>query len=179
MDNKDRYTRKHSEDVVTYSLMIARKLGLDEDVQHTVGIAALIHDVGKIGVPDAILRKPGRLTVEEFEAMKQHPQMGWVMVSAVPGLEGALDAVRHHHERWDGRGYPLGLRGEETPLIARLMSVADAFSAMTTNRPYRQGMAHAKAMSILEEGSGTQWDAKCVRAFHDAFQRSQVFELAA
>ena len=130
-----------------------------------VAVAALIHDVGKIGVPDAILRKPGRLTDQEFEAVKQHPMMGSVMVGAVPGLEDTLDAVLHHHERWDGAGYPFGLQGDKTPVIARLMAVADAFSAMTTDRPYRKGMDQLKALSILVEGSGTQWDPKCVSAF--------------
>lgn len=165
VDNKDRYTRRHSEDVLNYSLTIARQLGLDEDMQQDIGVAALIHDVGKIGVPDAILRKPGKLTDAEFEAMKQHPQMGFVMASTVPGLEGTLDAIHHHHERWDGGGYPFGLRGIETPLTARLMAVADAYSAMTTDRPYRQSIGHARAQKILDEGAGTQWDADCVRAF--------------
>ncbi len=165
VDNKDRYTRRHSEDVMTYSLLIARTLGMSEDEQHTVAVAALLHDVGKIGVPDAILRKPGKLTEEEFETVQQHPMMGAIMVGAVPGLEETLDAVRHHHERWDGNGYPFGLTGEETPLVARLMAVADAYSAMTTDRPYRKGMEQAKALSILDAGSGTQWDPACVQAF--------------
>jgi diguanylate cyclase (GGDEF)-like protein/PAS domain S-box-containing protein len=165
VDNKDRYTRCHSEDVMAYSLMIARELGLNERERHTVAVAALLHDVGKIGVPDAVLRKPGKLTDAEFEVLKQHPQMGVVMVQAVPGLEGTLDAVQHHHERWDGGGYPFGLRGEETPLIARLMAVADAFSAMTTDRPYRRGMPPEKAIEILRQGAGTQWDPACVEAF--------------
>ena len=165
VDNKDRYTRRHSEDVMAYSLTIARALGMDEATQRTVAVAALLHDVGKIGVPDAILRKPGKLTEEEFEAIKQHPQMGAIMVGAVPGLEETLDAVRHHHERWDGAGYPFGLAGDQTPLIARLMAVADAFSAMTTDRPYRKGMDKKKAFSILRDGAGTQWDPECVDAF--------------
>ncbi len=173
VDNKDRYTRRHSEDVLNYSLTIARELGFSEAQQHTVAVSALLHDVGKIGVPDAILRKPGSLTDAEFEAIKQHPQMGAIMVSAVLGLEETLDAVRHHHERWDGEGYPFGLKGEETPLMARLMAVADAFSAMTTDRPYRKGMAQAKALAILEAGAGTQWDAVCVAAFVSVMRRAQ------
>ena len=172
VDNKDRYTRKHSEDVMTYSLMIARAMGMDEREQHTVAVAALLHDVGKIGVPDSILRKPGKLTDAEFDAVKQHPMMGAVMVGAVPGLEDTLDAVRHHHERWDGDGYPFGLQGEDTPLTARLMAVADAFSAMTTDRPYRKGMDRQKALHILAEGSGIQWDPECVRAFLAALGRT-------
>ncbi|MEO7718552.1 MAG: diguanylate cyclase [Capsulimonas sp.] len=165
VDNKDRYTRKHSEDVMWHSLMIAEELGLDEKTRHTVAVSALLHDVGKIGIPDAVLRKPGKLTDAEFETVKQHPMMGSIMVGAIAGLEDTLDAVRHHHERWDGGGYPFGLRGEETPLIARLMAVADAFSAMTTDRPYRKGMDRGKALGILSEGRGTQWDPECVDAF--------------
>ena len=168
VDNKDRYTSRHSEDVMEYGLLIARELGIEEEAQSTIAVAALLHDVGKIGVPDAILRKPARLTDEEFTAVKQHPQMGAVMVASVPGLENTLDAVRHHHERWDGGGYPAGLRGEETPLIARIIAVADAYSAMTTDRPYRQGMSRERALTILTEGSGLQWDPKCVQAFCDA-----------
>ncbi len=168
VDNKDRYTSRHSEDVMKYGLLIAQKLGIKEQDQNTVAVAALLHDVGKIGVPDAILRKPAKLTDEEFLAVKQHPQMGAIMVSSVAGLEHTLDAVRYHHERWDGGGYPAGLSGEETPLIARIMAVADAYSAMTTDRPYRQGMSREKALSLLEEGSGAQWDPRCVQAFCSA-----------
>lgn len=165
VDNKDRYTRRHSEDVMRYCAEIADALGLDPQTRRLLETAALIHDVGKIGVPDHILRKPGQLSEEEFTAIKQHPTMGAVIAEAVPGFEETLDAVRHHHERWDGKGYPGGLRGGETPFLARLMSVADAFSAMTTDRPYRKGMPHAKALGILAEGSGTQWDPQCVEAF--------------
>ncbi len=164
VDNKDRYTRKHSEDVMQYCVAIACALGLDEATRQTVRVAALLHDVGKIGVPDAILRKPGKLSETEFQAIQRHPMMGAVIMGAVPGFEETLDAVRHHHERWDGEGYPFGLRGEETPLLARIMAVADAYSAMTTDRPYRKGMGQARALSILEAGAGTQWDAECVQA---------------
>jgi len=165
VDNKDRYTRRHSEGVMESSRQIARALGLDAETLRTIEIAALLHDVGKIGVPDAILRKPGQLSDTDFEAIKQHPVMGAVIVGAVSGFEGALGAIRHHHERWDGGGYPGGLVGEETPLPARLMAVADAYSAMTTDRPYRKGMAPDKARAILEAGAGSQWDPVCVQAF--------------
>jgi len=173
VDNKDKYTRQHSEDVMGYSLMIARELGLDEEEQRTIAMSALLHDVGKIGVPDAILRKPGKLTEEEFNAVRQHPTMGAALVSTVAGLGETLDGVRHHHERWDGAGYPLGLKGAKTPLTARLMAVADAYSAMTTDRPYRSGMEKAKALSILEDGAGTQWDPECVQAFLNALTHRQ------
>jgi diguanylate cyclase (GGDEF)-like protein len=165
VDNKDRYTRRHSEDVMTYSLQIARVLGFSDSEQQIVAAAALLHDVGKIGVPDHILRKPGKLTEEDFEAVKMHPSIGAVIVAAVPGLEATVDAVRHHHERWDGGGYPAGWSGAATPLMARLMAVADAYSAMTTDRPYRKGMSPAEAKRILVQGAGAQWDPDCVQAF--------------
>ena len=170
VDNKDRYTRRHSEDVLAYSLQIAAQFELDGETRRTIQIAALLHDVGKIGVPDRVLRKPGKLTDDEYEAIQQHPLMGAVIVGAVPGFEETLDAVRHHHERWDGGGYPFGLRGEETPFLARIVSVADAFSAMTTDRPYRKGMEQGKALRILEEGAGTQWDPDCVQALLCAYR---------
>jgi diguanylate cyclase (GGDEF)-like protein/PAS domain S-box-containing protein/putative nucleotidyltransferase with HDIG domain len=164
VDNKDRYTRRHSEDVMKYSVEVARELGLDDSEQRRVAVAALLHDVGKIGVPDFVLRKPGVLTPAEFETMRQHPQMGAIMVTSVPGFEETIDAVRHHHERSDGEGYPFGLRGEEIPLIARLMAVADAYSAMTTDRPYRKSLSPDSAKNLLRTGSGTQWDPACVEA---------------
>ena len=165
VDNKDRYTRRHSEDVLTHSLQIARRLGMTEADQHTLTMAALLHDVGKIGVADHILRKPGPLTDEEVEAIQTHPAVGAAVVAAVPGLTVILGAVRHHHERWDGGGYPDGLRGEETPLLARLLAVADAYSAMTTDRPYRKGLAASEARHRLGQGAGTQWDPVYVEAF--------------
>src|SRR5262249_9396180 len=142
-------------------------LDFDDTGLFWIQVAALLHDVGKIGVPDAVLRKPGKLSDEEFNAIKQHPTMGAIMVSAVPEFEPILDAVRHHHERWDGRGYPSGLAGLDIPLTARLMAVADAFSAMTTDRPYRKGMDPVVALKVLEEGAGTQWDPACVAIFLD------------
>jgi len=165
VDNKDRYTRRHSEDVMRYSAQIAQQMGLDSDMLRLVEVAALIHDVGKIGVPDSILRKPGQLTDNEFAAIQQHPIMGAVIAESVPGFEGTLEAIRHHHERWDGGGYPSGLAGEAIPFIARLMAVADSYSAMTTDRPYRKGMPQEKALGILREGAGVQWDPQCVAAF--------------
>jgi len=170
VDNKDRYTRKHSEEVLAYSIDICREMGLGEEMQHDTAVAALLHDVGKIGVPDPILRKPGRLTPEEFEIIKQHVTMGAIIVQAVPGFEMTLDAIRHHHERWDGTGYPFGLCGEDIPLMARIIGVADAFSAMTTDRPYRKGMTPEVALSILVDGVNAQWDRQCV----DALARSRA-----
>ena len=172
VDNKDRYTRRHSEDVMAYSFQIAHELGLDEKARNQMLLAALLHDVGKIGVPDRVLRKPGALSLEEFGALKQHPVMGAIMVGAVPGFEETLDGIRHHHERWDGKGYPFGLKEEEIPLMARVMAVADAYSAMTSDRPYRKGMSEETALAILGADAGKQWDPKCVSAFLIARHRS-------
>ncbi len=179
VDNKDRYTRRHSEDVLSYSLDIAVQLGLSLEEQDSIKVAALLHDIGKIGVPDHILRKPGTLTQDEFEAVKQHPLMGAIIVAAVPGFEETLDAVRHHHERWDGEGYPFGLKGEEIPLPARIMAVADAFSAMTTDRPYRQGMSEEQACAIIRRGAGSQWNPECVEAFLRSRGCRSEYEIAA
>ena len=165
VDNKDRYTRRHSEDVMRYCLQLAHALGLDPETQETLAAAALLHDVGKIGVPDAILRKPGTLTESEFAAIQQHAAMGAAIVGAVDGLEATLAMIRHHHERWDGLGYPDQRAGNEIPYLARLMAVADAYSAMTTDRPYRKGLSPERAQQVLRDGAGTQWDPVLVAAF--------------
>jgi len=172
VDNKDRYTRRHSLDVMTYSLLIAGEMGLDADETRSLQIAALLHDVGKIGVPDRILRLPTRLTDDEYNAIKLHPVMGAAIVGAVAGLSHVLPAIRHHHEAWDGTGYPDNLAGEMIPLWARILSVADTYSAMTTNRPYRRSLGPPAAVLIIESGSGTQWDPTCVRAFLRAFRKA-------
>lgn len=168
VDNKDSYTRRHSEDVAEYSLWIAEELGLSPDTLKTIRIGALLHDVGKIAVPDEILRKPGRLTPEEFEILKRHPRLGALIVGGVPGMEHILDIVQHHHERWDGKGYPDELRADEIPLLGRLVAVADTFSAMTTDRPYRRGMALDKAISEIMVNAGSQFDPVMAQAFINA-----------
>ncbi len=172
VDNKDRYTRHHSEHVMALCLQMAREIGLDAENSHTLAVAALLHDVGKIGVPDRILRKPGVLSDEEFGAVQQHPMMGAIIVGAVAGLEHTLDCVRHHHEQWDGRGYPFGMQGEAIPLLARVMAVADAYSAMTMDRPYRKAKEEAEALDILLAGAGVQWDMSCVQAMLSARRAS-------
>ena len=177
VDNKDRYTRRHSEDVMRYALQIAKELEMSQGFQRTIQIAALLHDVGKIGVPDHVLRKPDRLTEAEYEAIQQHPLMGAVIVGAVPGFEETIGAIRHHHERWDGNGYPDHLLGEASPLPARIMAVADAYSAMTMDRPYRKGRRPEEALAILADGAGSQWDQGCVAAFQSAQSRfSEAYE---
>jgi len=171
VDNKDHYTRRHSEEMTEYSLMIAEGLGLSEETMRTIRIAGLLHDLGKIGVPDHILRKPGRLTPEEFEAMKQHPVLGARIVSGLTDWDATLDGIRYHHERWDGFGYPEGLKGEAIPLLGRLMAVADAYSAMTTDRPYRKSLPPEAALLEIQRCSGTQFDPTMVEAFLQAMCR--------
>ena len=165
VDTKDRYTRRHSEDVARYGLFLADRLAVDAELRQTIEIAGLLHDVGKIGIPDGILRKPGPLTVDEYSIVKQHVALGDSIVRDVPNAVLVRAAVRHHHERWDGDGYLDGLAGEEIPLIARILAVADAFSAMTTTRPYRKAMSIQEALHRLEDAAGSQLDARLVTAF--------------
>jgi len=180
VDNKDYYTRAHSEEVTEYALWIAQELGLSEEAQKTIRYAGLLHDVGKIGIPDEILRKPGHLTDEEYEVMKQHPVVGAMIVSSIPDMTDILPGVKHHHERWDGKGYPDALAGESIPLLARILAVPDTFSAMTTDRPYRKGMKWSEAMRKIREGRGTQFDPEIVDAFFAALdKRQEPLEVAA
>ncbi len=165
VDTKDRYTKRHSEDVARYALFIADQIGLDPDLRRTLGMSGLLHDVGKIGIPDTILRKPAALTTEEYTIVKQHVALGDTIVRDLPNLELVRGGVRHHHERWDGRGYLTGLAGEEIPLLARILAVADAFSAMTTTRPYRKALAVEEAIKRLEDAADTQLDPRLVVAF--------------
>lgn len=165
VDNKDRYTRQHSEDVTEYALWIAEELGYSEGTQRVIRIGGLLHDVGKIGVPEDILRKPGKLSDEEYETMKRHTQLGALIVGGVSGMESIIDIVKSHHERWDGKGYPEGLAGEDIPLLGRLLAVADALSAMTTERPYRKGLPWETAVEEIRKGIGTQFDPEMAKAF--------------
>jgi diguanylate cyclase (GGDEF)-like protein len=165
VDKKDRYTKRHSEDVARYSVFIAERLALDEDLTRTIRLAGLLHDVGKIGIPDAILRKPGRLTTVEEQVIRQHVALGDSIVRDLPDTDTIRAGVRHHHERWDGTGYLDGLEGEDIPLVARILAVGDAFSAMTTTRPYRKALGVQEAMRRLEDAAGTQLDAHLVTTF--------------
>lgn len=180
IDNKDYYTRAHSEEVTEYALWIAQELNFPEEAQRLVRLAGLLHDVGKIGIPDEILRKPGKLTDEEFEVMRQHPEVGAFMVGNMPGLSDIVPGVRHHHEQWDGSGYPDGLKGEDIPVLGRLLAVPDVFSALTTERPYRKGMDWDKALEMILAGSGTAFDPRIVNAFERALRsRRKVLAQAA
>ena len=171
VDNKDRYTRRHSEEVTEYALAISRELGLSEESQRVLRVAALLHDVGKIGVPDRILRKPGRLSEAEYEVVKGHSILGETIIAAIPDVEEIRAAVASHHERYDGNGYPHGLAKEAIPLLGRIMAVADTYSAMTTDRPYRKALSRAGAITELRTCSGTQFDPQIVETFIACIER--------
>ena len=168
IDAKDPYTCGHSDRVARIAKRLARELGLDSSDCEQVYLAGLLHDIGKIGIRDDILLKPGRLTDDEFEEIKKHPVIGFAILRHVQHLQHALPGVLHHHERIDGMGYPGELVGTETPLLARIIAVADAYDAMTADRPYRKAMPFEKAEAILRENTGSQWDAKVVEAFFSA-----------
>jgi HD-GYP domain-containing protein (c-di-GMP phosphodiesterase class II) len=165
VDNKDRYTRRHSEDVARYADFIAGLVGLEPDARRAIHTSGLLHDVGKIGIPDGILRKPGRLTDEEYAVVKQHVALGDAITRDLPGIDLIRQGIRHHHERWDGRGYLDELAADEIPLVARILAVADAFSAMTTTRPYRKAMPIEEAFHRLEDAADTQLDPHLVDVF--------------
>ena len=165
IDGKDRYTKRHSEDVARYGLFLGRLIGLDDEQLEAIQVAGLLHDVGKIGVPDAVLRKPGKLTADEYETVKQHVALGDLIVRDLPAIDAVRAGIRHHHERWDGRGYLHALAGDDIPLIARVLAVGDAFSAMTTTRPYRKALDVREALTRLADAAGTQLDEQLVGAF--------------
>jgi diguanylate cyclase (GGDEF)-like protein len=173
VDTKDRYTKRHSEDVARYATFIARRAGLPAEEIRTIEVAGLLHDIGKIGIPDPILRKPGRLTDGEYAIVQQHVALGDMIVRDLPDIDAVRAGIRHHHERWDGDGYLDRLAGESIPRIARILAVADAFSAMTTTRPYRKALDVREALDRLGDAAGTQLDERFVLAFiegieHDA-----------
>ena len=170
IDTKDRYTKRHSEEVAAYALFLARQLDLDESVLEAIRTAGLLHDIGKIGTPDDILRKPGKLTAREQDIVKQHVALGDLIVRDLPESGLVRAAIRHHHERWDGAGYLAGLAGESIPFIARVLAVADSFSAMTTNRPYRKALGVQEALRRIRDASGTQLDARLADVFVKAME---------
>ena len=165
IEAKDSSLRGHSEDVLGYVMAVAERMDLDSDQRENLLFGSLLHDVGKIGISERILAKPGPLTSEERSVIELHPRIGFRLVQQVPGLRGVGMAVLHHHERWDGKGYPAGLASDEIPLEGRIVAVADSFDAMTTDRPYRRGMSLAEACAELERCAGTQFDPEVVKLF--------------
>jgi len=165
LDARDPYTAGHSRRVSTLACATARALGIEQEDLGKIRIGALLHDIGKIGIADSILQKPGALTSEEFSVIRTHPEIGRRILGGVNGFAPYLDAVELHHENWDGTGYPGGRRGEETPLAARIIHISDAFDAMTTGRPYRPGMSPKEALNILSKFRGSQFDPEIVDAF--------------
>jgi putative nucleotidyltransferase with HDIG domain len=175
IDAKDPYTCGHSDRVARVAVRLAEELGCDRQQLDTIYLSGLLHDVGKIGIDDEVLRKPGKLTEAEYEHIKTHAEIGFRILSDIKQLDDVLPVVLHHHEQWDGKGYPRGLTGNEIPLLARIVAVADSFDAMGSDRPYRQGMSDEKLDAILREGAGKQWDAQVVDAFFRA--RNSIREI--
>ena len=177
IDAKDPYTQGHSRRVTLYSVAIAEQMGLSPEEVENIRYAGLLHDVGKIGIKDSIIRKPGRLTDEEYAVIKTHPSIGARILRPVDFLADKIPGVLHHHEYYDGRGYPDHLAGKDIPLMGRIICVADAFDAMTTNRPYRKGLSLNTVIGELKKFSGKQFDPDCVQAFLDCFDEkiSQYF----
>ncbi len=174
VDEKDPYTRGHSDRVTRYSLMIAKEMGLDDDFLELLRVSAQLHDVGKIGIEDRILKKPGALTPEEFEIMKTHTTKGANILRPVPQLREMLPGIELHHEALNGRGYPYGLKGDEIPLLARVIAVADTFDALTTNRPYQKAFDTTETIRIIKNLSGQRLDPKGVDALLTIFQRGEI-----
>lgn len=170
LNARDGYTRFHSDAVARLSVRIARRLRLANQDVERIYLAGQLHDIGKIGIPDAILQKPGRLDAEEYGIIKTHSTVGADILAPIPGMGPVAKAIRHHHERFDGKGYPDGLQGLHIPLWARIVAVADTYDALTNNRPYRQGLSARKACAILSEVSGTQLCPECTEAFFATLQ---------
>jgi putative nucleotidyltransferase with HDIG domain len=166
LETRDSETHGHSERVVSYSLRLGREYGLNSEQMKALEFGSLLHDIGKIGVPDSILRKPAKLTEEEWVRMREHPLHGQQILRGIEFLQGASRVVAQHHEKWDGTGYPLGLRNEDIDICARIFSVADAFDAITSDRVYRRGKPYEAAAQELDDWAGRQFDPKIVEAFH-------------
>jgi HD-GYP domain-containing protein (c-di-GMP phosphodiesterase class II) len=177
IDAKDPYTRGHSERVATYAATISIEMGLAPEDVDRIRLSALLHDVGKIGVDDRIIRKPTALTEEEFEAMKTHPIKGAAIMSAIPQLADVIPGMRHHHEKWTGGGYPDGLAGEHIPLQARIVSVADTFDAMTTTRPYQKAMEIDFVVDRIRQFAGVRYDPRVVQAFLRAYEKGDLMPI--
>jgi len=162
LEANDEYTSKHARWITDLALRVGAELGLDEEALKRLELGALLHDIGKIGIPSDVLSKPGRLTIEERTVIQAHPTLGERIIAPIHRLQDVRPIVRHCHERWDGRGYPDGLAGEDVPLESRIILVCDAYHAMTTDRPYRKRLGHPEAVRRLRDGAGTQFDPRVV-----------------
>jgi putative nucleotidyltransferase with HDIG domain len=171
LEARDDYTRGHSERVADLSLAIAQDLGLDDEQLHLIYNSALLHDIGKIGVRDAILLKPRKLTEQEMAVIRKHPTFGNAILGPLKFLGEVSELVKHHHERWDGTGYPSGLKGEAIPLASRIIAVADTYDAMTSTRPYRAAIPHQDAIDEIRREAGSQLDPTVVEAFLRVVER--------
>ena len=165
LDARDPHTSQHSTRVTSLSMAMGKALGLDEDDQDVLYIAASLHDIGKVGIPDHILLKPDALTDEEFAVIRKHPDIGADILKPIPPMRKETEIIRHHHERYDGKGYPAGLKGKEIPRLSRIIALADSFDAMTTDRPYRAGMSIEKALEEIERCKGSQFDSELAEIF--------------
>jgi HD-GYP domain-containing protein (c-di-GMP phosphodiesterase class II) len=165
LDLKDLNTGVHSTRLAEWGMRVGQELGLEEPALQNLEIAALLHDIGKVGIPDAILQKPGKLEANEYALMKKHPEYGWAVLRMLPGFERAALDILHHHESFDGKGYPAGLKDTEVPIVSRIVSVIDAFDAMVSSRPYRKGLPFEEAVRRLILASGTQFDPVVVQCF--------------
>jgi putative nucleotidyltransferase with HDIG domain len=178
IEARDAYTYGHSRQVTRYAVRLAQELGLSADDIERIHYAGLLHDIGKIGVPDDVLLKPGPLSSQEAAQMRAHPEIGIRILEQIRGLRDILPIIAAHHERIDGTGYPHGLRGDDIPLGARILAVADAFEALTADRAYRPALSPEQALQILQEGRGTHWDAQVVDVFVRLMQRERLWEQA-
>ena len=170
VDARDPYTAGHSERVAAISVKIAKKLGVTKKELETIELAAQFHDIGKIGVPDCILQKPGKLTEMEFNVIKEHPVIGTNILCNIEFLKDSLPIILHHHEKYDGRGYPYGISGTEIPLGSRIISIADTYDAMTSDRPYRKALSHEEAIQEIVRCKGTQLDANIIETVLDVLK---------
>lgn len=173
LDLKDLNTGVHSTRLAEWGMRVGQELGLEEAALQNLEIAALLHDIGKVGIPDSILRKPGKLDAEEYALMKKHPEYGWAVLRLLPGFERAALDILHHHESFNGSGYPAGLKDCEIPIVSRIVCVIDAFDAMVSSRPYRQGLPYEEAVRRLTEASGSQFDPVVVKCFL-SFARAEM-----